>query len=75
MKIGKKFLYYLILLALVILMYAGAHYFLLQQFENVGNKIQIDINEEIRPSTDFVDLMTNFGDQYFENGTYQNKWD
>ena len=72
MKIGKKFLYYLIVLALVILMYAGAHYFLLQQFENVGNKIQIDINEEIRPSTDFVDLMTNFGDQYFENGTYQN---
>lgn len=51
-------------------MFIGAYGYILSNIRSIGNSKHIDLDNEIYPSVDFIELMTVYGNNYFNNYDY-----
>ena len=66
MKKSRKIISIVIGIIACILMFLASYYYFIRDFEDTGNSLQTKINDQIRPSRNFQDALTIYGNNYFK---------
>lgn len=66
MKNSRRILSIVISIIACLLMFAAACDYFVKDFEDSGKSMQTKINDQIRPSKNFLDALTIYGNHYFE---------
>jgi diguanylate cyclase (GGDEF)-like protein/hemerythrin-like metal-binding protein len=60
----------IVVIIITLATFITAYGFILSDIESVGSKKYIDLDNEIYPSVDFIELMTVYGNNYYRNYDY-----
>jgi len=69
-KYLKKHIILMIVIAITLAMFVGAYIYILSDIKSVGSNKYVDLDNEIYPSVDFIEIMTVYGNNYFRNYDY-----
>lgn len=67
----KKAVYAVGMSILVILMFFGSYQYLLNDIRHWCEEKQIGINNQVKPSKDFIEILTIYGNHYYDSGERQ----
>ena len=72
MKNVKSFIYLIIFITIIVGTFIGSYDYLIQKFENTANSKEFALDNEIISSTNFIQSLTIYGDDFFEHSTIEN---